>query len=168
MAQLSIEELNEIVQGQVTLGSTAAARRPVGPAGSDRLRQPPRAAWRRVLGLARNLFDGSYFAEEALMRAAQGTWWRVDMSNLGPAASAFVCQTAGRHCGKLGQWSRLPFWRHRGAASTTADHPRGCWRWTRHVLSQRRSQVVAGDCRGDAKSAQSWRCWIGMPTTSTQ
>ncbi|MHB9081041.1 MAG: Mur ligase domain-containing protein, partial [Pirellulaceae bacterium] len=108
-AQLSIEELNEIVQGQLTLGTmppVGGLWAPVGRIVCDS-RQVRRGDvfW----GLPGSQHDGSDFAEEALIRAAQGTV--VAGRHLEPWAGSFSIRAAdsARALLQLGQWTRRRF-----------------------------------------------------------
>ena len=90
MAQLSIEELHEIVQGELTLSSMPPRGGTWAPLGrivyDSRQVQRGDVFW----GLPGTCCDGSYFAEEAMMRAARERSCQAGTSNPGPVASAFA------------------------------------------------------------------------------
>ncbi len=109
MAQLSIEELNEIVRGQLSLGTmppVGGMWAPVGPLVCDsrRVRRGD-VFW----GLPGSQCDGSDFAEEALIHAAQGTV--VAGRHIEPWAGCFSIRVADsvRALLQLGQWTRRRF-----------------------------------------------------------
>ncbi|MHB0960459.1 MAG: Mur ligase family protein [Pirellulaceae bacterium] len=109
MAPFSIEELNEIIQGQLTLGTMPPMGGLWAPVGqivcdSRRVRRGD-VFW----GLPGSQYDGGDFAEEALIRGAQGTV--VAGRHIEPWAGGFSIQVAdsARALQQLGQWTRRRF-----------------------------------------------------------
>lgn len=133
MASLSIEELQEIVHGSLTLSSMPPRGGLWAPLGrivcDSRQVQRGDVFW----GLPGNCCDGSFFAEEALMRGAQGTI--VAGRHVEPWAGCFsLCVDDSRRAlRQLGQWSRRRFEGtvinvHDGTGSDRLG------RWTHHAL----------------------------------
>lgn len=145
MATLSIEELHEIVQGRLTLSSMpprGGLWAPLGRVVCDS-RQVRRGDvfW----GLPGTCCDGSLFAEEALMRAAQGTI--VSGRHVEPWAGCFsLCVDDSRRAlRQLGQWSRRRF---EGTVIHVHDlgGPERLGRWVYQAVSLQDSVRVAGHC----------------------
>lgn len=145
MAPLSIEELHEIVQGTLTMSSMPPRGGIWAPLGrivcDSRQVQRGDVFW----GLPGSCCDGSLFAEEALMRAAQGTI--VAGRHVEPWAGCFsMCvDDSHRALRQLGQWSRR---RYEGTVVNVHDFAGSdrLWRWTRQALCLQDSSRIPGHC----------------------
>lgn len=145
MAPLSIEELHEIVQGTLTLSSMPPRGGIWAPLGrivcDSRQVQRGDVFW----GLPGSCCDGSYFAEEALMRAAQGTI--VAGRHVEPWAGCFcICVDDSRRAlRRLGQWARRRF---EGTVVHVHDFEGSdrIWRWTCQALASDPASRTSGHC----------------------
>ncbi len=145
MTPLSIEELHAITQGTLTMSSMPPRGGLWAPLGrlvcDSRQIQRGDVFW----GLPGTCCDGSFFAEEALMRGAQGTI--VSGRHVEPWAGCFsICvDDSLRSLRQVGQWSRRRF---EGTVVHVHDFaaPGRLGQWTRQALNQDASSRIPSHC----------------------